>query len=218
MSHKSKAIVWGSMGLSLLLLIVVLRLFTVWATTLPLDVPVRLDRGDTLDLPVKVRTLEFDMLAVVFATDELPLFTVRKLSGGPIWENEQWVEYSPATMTLAWKLLTPAGELLAEGQGNVGQELVSYGSDEITRAVMRIAMEPGDYRLQVTVATPDARFGEVATRLVFVAEGKGKTWQSGVAWWSSVLSGVLLIPLVLICGLLTLHHFTRWRYGTPTAD
>lgn len=218
MSHKSKAILWGSMGLSLLLLIVGLRLFTVWATTLPLDVPVRLDKGETLELPVKVRTLEFDMLAVVFSTGELPLYTVRKLSGGPIWENEQWVEYPPAPMTLAWKLFTPAGELVSEGQGEVGKELVSYGSDEITRAVSRIPLEPGDYRLQVRAATPDPRFGEVATRLVFVAEGKGKTWQSGVAWWSSMLSGVLLIPLVLICGLLTLHHFTRWRYGAPSAD
>jgi len=218
LSHKSKAIIWGSMGLSLLLLVVVLRLFFVWATTLPLDVPVRLDKGDTLDLPVKVRTLEFDTLAVVFSTGELPLFTVRKLSGGPIWENEQWVEYPPAPMTLAWKLLTPGGELLSEGQGDVGKELISYGSDEITRAVTRIPMQPGDYRLQVTVLNPDARFGEVATRLVFVAEGRGKTWQSGVAWWGSVLSGVLLIPLILICALLTLHHYTRWRYGAPTAD
>lgn len=218
MSHKSKAILWGSIGLSLLLSIVGLRLFTVWATTLPLDVPVRLDKGETLELPVKVRTLEFDMLAVVFSTGELPLFTVRKLSGGPIWENEQWVEYPPAPMTLAWKLFTPGGELVSEGQGEVGKELVSYGSDQITRAVARIPMEPGDYRLQVRAATPDPRFGEVATRLVFVAEGKGRTWQSGVAWWSSIISAVLLIPLVLICGLLTLHHFTRWRYGAPSAD
>ncbi|TBU81221.1 hypothetical protein DNK06_08925 [Pseudomonas daroniae] len=218
MSHKSKAILWAGMGLSLLLSVVVLRLFSVWATTLPLDVPVRLDEGATLDLPVKARTLEFDTLAVVFSTGELPLYTVRKLSGGPIWENEQWVEYPPAPMTLGWKLLTPAGELLSAGQGDIGQELTSYGSDEITRAVARIPMEPGDYRLQVTALTPDARFAEVATRLVFVAQGKGETWQSGVAWWGSIISGVLLIPLMVICGLLTLHHFTRWRYGAPAAD
>lgn len=88
-SFKSKAILWGSFGLSLLLSVVMLRLFSLWATTLPLDVPVRLDQGSTLDLPIKVRTLEFDTLAVVFSTGELPLYTVRKLSGGPIWENEQ---------------------------------------------------------------------------------------------------------------------------------
>ncbi|UCJ17656.1 hypothetical protein K5Q02_04545 [Pseudomonas sp. MM211] len=218
MSHKSKAILWASMGLSLLLLVVTLRLFSVWATTLPLDVPVRLDQDSTLEFPVKVRTLEFDTLAVVFSTGELPLYTVRKLSGGPIWENEQWVEYPPAPMTVAWKLLTPAGERVSEGQGDVGQELTSYGSDEITRAVARIPMEPGDYRLQVNVLTPDARFAEVATRLVVVAQGKGQTWQSGVAWWGAIISGVLLIPLMVICGLLTLHHYTRWRYGAPAAD
>lgn len=218
MSHKSKVILWAGMGLSLLLLIVVLRLFTVWATTLPLDVPVRLDQAGTLDFPIEARTLEFETLAVVFSTDELPLYTVRKLSGGPIWENEQWVEYPPAPMTLAWKLLTPAGELLSEGQGSVGKELTSYGSNEITRAVANIPMEPGDYRLQVNVLTPDARFGEVATRLAIVAEGKGKTWQSSIAWWGSIISGVLLIPLMVVCGLLALHHFTRWRYGAPAAD
>lgn len=218
MSHKSKAILWAGLGLSLLLLVIVLRLFSVWATTLPLDVPIRLDEGATQDLPVKVRTLEFDTLAVVFSTDELPLYTVRKLSGGPIWENEQWVEYPPAPMTLAWKLLTPAGELVSEGQGSVGDELTSYGSNEITRAVSRIPVQTGDYRLQVSVLTPDERFGEVATRLVVVAQGKGQTWQSGVAWWGSILSGILLIPLMVICGLLTLHNFTRWRYGAPAAD
>nr|WP_312231032.1 hypothetical protein [Pseudomonas sp.] len=218
MSHKCKAVLWGSAGLSLLLLVVALRLFFVWATTLPLDAPVRLDKGETVELPVKVRTLEFDTLAVVFSTGELPLFTVRKLSGGPIWENEQWVEYPPAPMTLAWKLLTPAGELASEGQGSLGEELTSYGSDQITRAVARIPMQPGEYRLQVQVRNPDPRFGEVDTRLAFVAAGKGQTWQSGVAWWGSILSGVLLIPLVIICGLLTLHHFIRWRYGEPAAD
>ncbi|WP_070885703.1 hypothetical protein [Pseudomonas argentinensis] len=218
MSHKSKAILWGSVGLSLLLLVVALRLFFVWATTLPLDAPVRLDKGETVELPVKVRTLEFDTLAVVFSTGELPLFTVRKLSGGPIWENEQWVEYPPAPLTLAWKLLTPAGDLVSEGQGSLGAELTSYGSDEITRAVAQIPMQPGDYRLQVRVLDPDGRFGEVATRLAFVAPGKGQTWETAVAWWGSVLSGVLVIPLVIICGLLTLHHFVRWRYGAPSAD
>lgn len=218
MSHKSKAILWASVGLSLLLSVIALRLFSVWATTLPLDVPVRLDEGATLEFPVKARTLEFDTLAVVFSTDELPLYTVRKLSGGPIWENEQWVEYPPAPMTLAWKLRTSAGELVSAGQGDVAQELTSYGSNEITRAVSHIPMEPGDYNLEVNVLTPDARFGEVATRLVIVAEGKGRTWQSNVAWWGSIISGVLLIPLMVICGLLTLHNFTRWRYGVPAAD
>jgi hypothetical protein len=211
-------ILWASVGLSLLLLIVVLRLFATWATTLPLDVAVRLDKADPLDLPVKVRTLEFDTLAVVFSTDELPLYTVRKLSGGPIWENEQWVEYPPAPMTLEWKLLMPSGEQLSQGQADVGRELTSYGSNEITRMLAHVPVQPGDYRLQVKVLTPDARFGEVATRLVMVAEGKGKTWQSSIAWWGSILSGVLMIPLVVICGLLTLHHFTRWRYGAPAAD
>jgi hypothetical protein len=218
LSHKGKAVLWGSAGLSLLLLVVALRLFFVWATTLPLDAPVRLDQGETVELPVKVRTLEFDTLAVVFSTGELPLFTVRKLSGGPIWENEQWVEYPPAPMTLAWKLFTPAGELVSEGQGSVADELTSYGRDEITRAVARIPLQPGDYQLQVKALTPDARFGEVKTRLVFVAAGKGQTWESGVALWGSIISGVLLIPLVIICGLLTLHHFVRWRYGAPAAD
>ncbi|MBD9655248.1 MULTISPECIES: hypothetical protein [unclassified Pseudomonas] len=218
MSHKSKALLWGGVGLSLLVLVVAFRLFFVWATTLPLDAPVRLDKGETVELPVKVRTLEFDTLAVVFSTGELPLFTVRKLSGGPIWENEQWVEYPPAPMPLAWKLLTPAGELVSEGQGSLGEELTSYGSDQITRAVARIPMQPGEYRLQVQVRNPDPRFGEVDTRLAMVAAGKGQTWQSGVAWWGSILSGVLLIPLVIICGLLTLHHFIRWRYGEPAAD
>ncbi|WP_437882684.1 hypothetical protein [Pseudomonas sp. LRF_L74] len=218
MSHKSKTILWSGMGLSLLALVIALRLFAVWATTLPLDVPVRLDQGNTIDLPVKVRTLEFDTLAVVFSTAELPLYTVRKLSGGQVWENEQWVEYPPVPMTLAWKLSTPAGELLAEGQGSVAQELTSYGSEEITRFVAHIPLQPGDYRLQVSVQTPDVRFAEVATRLAIVAEGKGKTWQSSIAWWGSIISGVLMIPLAIICGLLALHHFTRWRYGAPSAD
>lgn len=218
MSHKSKALLWGGLGLSLLVLVVAFRLFFVWATTLPLDAPVRLDQGESVELPVETRTLEFDTLAVVFSTAELPLFTVRKLSGGPIWENEQWVEYPPAPLTLAWKLLTPSGELLSEGQGSLGDELTSYGSDQITRAVARIPMQPGDYRLQVQVLNPDARFGEVDTRLVFVAAGKGQTWQSGVAWWGSIVAGVLLIPFVIICGLLALHNFIRWRYGEPAAD
>ena len=218
MSHKSKLILWAGLAVTLLLAALGLRLFTVWATTLPLDVPVHLEKGETLDVPVEVRTLEFDTLAVVFSTAELPLFTVRKLSGGPIWENEQWVEYPPAPMTLGWKLLSPAGELISEGQGQVAQELTSYGSDQITRAVARIPMQPGDYRLQVTVLTPDARYAEQSTRLAFVAEGKGKTWQSAVAWWGSLLSGIVLIPLVFICALLALHHFTRWRYGAPSAD
>lgn len=218
MSYKSKTFLWASIGGILLLFIVGLRLFSVWATTLPVDVPIRLDSKDELDLPVQIRTLEFDTLAIVFSTAELPLFTVRKLSGGQIWENETWVEYPPAPMTLQWKLSTREGDFVAEGEGSVGKELTSYGSNEITREVSHIPVAPGEYRLQVNVLTPDARFAEVPTRLAMVAEGKGRTWQSSVAWWGSLLSGMLLIPIVFICGLIALYHFTRWRYGTSTDD
>jgi hypothetical protein len=218
LSHRGKTILWASIGGFLLAVVVVLRLFSVWATTLPLDMPIHLDRKEAVNVPIKVRTPEFDTLAVVFSTAELPLFSVRKLSGGQIWENEQWVEYPPAPMSFAWKLSTPAGELLSEGQGSVGQEVTSYGTDQITRTVARLPVTPGDYRLQINVLTPDARFAEVSTRLALVAEGRGKTWQTSVAWWGSLLSGMLLIPVILICALVALYHFTRWRYGQPRID
>lgn len=218
MSHKSKMTMWASICGLLLLTLVGLRFFTVWATTLPLDVPIRLDQHEVIEHPITVRTPEFDMLAVVFSTAEHPLFTVRKLSGGPIWENEEWVEYPPLPMTLGYRITTPDGKLVTEGQGTINQELTSYGSDEITRAVASVPLEPGDYLLRLEVLTPDARFAENATRVAFVAEGRGKTWQSSVAYWGALFSGLVLIPLAFICLLITLFHFSRWRYGPSRPD
>jgi hypothetical protein len=188
--------------------------FELWAQGIsapPLDAPIALSSAGgadrRIDQRIRIRVPDSYSLELSLRADARGMDHLRGLLGDGGHDSQGKPIPSGVRIPLRWSLSqADSGAIVAQGDTETFGSS-SWSSDEIGREVDRIAVPPGQYRLQAQITRDVPEFAGIQARLGMRLNSKAAgSWQTSRVWDGRLLSLFLIDP-----GLVLLALFLLWR-------
>ncbi len=175
-----------------------------WITATPLQAPIALAAGAVVEREVAIRVPEHYRLQLVFESDRLPRDGLRALL-----ENRTCP--GCGGVPLRWSFVDERGRVAAAGSTDT-MGVTAWSASAFYRDVAPVRLAVGRYRFRAEVPREVPGLREVRASVALHGIPKASsTWQITLAWWGSLLTPLLVVPLL---GLLAVYLlWSRWRWS-----
>ena len=159
----------------------------------------------SFDIPVSIRLQEHWALNLDFHPGSLSQdeFAYR---------TAPWKQGTPGTaaVMLEWRLLANDGQHIAAGLTSF-HRVDSWSSHTVSCTKPLPSIPPGRYRLAGQLSTPPPATGMDMAVAIRASNGKAwSSWQIDLAWWTTLLNMLLVLPLSILL-LLVLLAQALWQ-------